>query len=371
MPPHFAQVESWMRPRILACLPKNQREWVDLRAQTGVVDPSHALLYYLYKTFAPGSPGEKDILLRRGLNPNVCTNTAPAQIELMRWRADVRRLHSLGCLPPDIMMSYRALESIFGAVFDKAEPQLHMRWIQMKNRLGLPHLVTPAAFREVSEFADAELSALVLLGGSSFNPGLPLTDNQKARQQQIKDGERQRAAKAAAAMKAATAAAATSALSTSVEQGSQPTAARLSSPLSPWAQHCTFWQKGECKRGVSCHFHHAGFPVEEKRCFICKSTEHSSKDCTCPGGGADPEKDKHWSEYRVRRKQAEEAGKIGKGSKGKGGGKKGGNGKTKGNQGKEHTGKGPTASACVDLARAAAASGVHRVFPRDCVALDS
>ena len=65
---------------------------------------------------------------------------------------------------PDLSMSYRALESIFGIVFDKAEPQLHMRWIQLKNTLGLPHLVTLEAFKEVSEFADAELSAFVLLG---------------------------------------------------------------------------------------------------------------------------------------------------------------------------------------------------------------
>ena len=52
-------------------------------------------------------------------------------------------------------MSYRALESIFGIVFDKAEPQLHMLWIQLKNRFGLPHLVTLEAFKEVFEFADA------------------------------------------------------------------------------------------------------------------------------------------------------------------------------------------------------------------------
>eukprot|EP00959_Pyramimonas_sp_CCMP1952_P080159 1675675-Pyramimonas_sp.AAC.1 len=43
LPPQHAQVESWMRPRILACLPKTQREWVDLRAQAGVVDMSHTL----------------------------------------------------------------------------------------------------------------------------------------------------------------------------------------------------------------------------------------------------------------------------------------------------------------------------------------
>lgn len=180
IPPQFAQVESWMRPRILACLPKSQRDWVDLRAQTGVVDQSNVLVFYLYKLFVPRSPGEKDNLLKRVLNPPVCTHASSAQIELMRWSADVRRLIALGCLPPDLSMSYRALESIFSVVFDKNEPQLHLRWIQPKNRLGLPHIISPEAFREVSEFADAELSALVLMGGSSHNPGLPLTDNQKS-----------------------------------------------------------------------------------------------------------------------------------------------------------------------------------------------
>ena len=303
LPPQLTQIESWMRPRILASLPKTQRDWVDLRAQAGVSDKSNTLVYYLYKFFAPGSPTDKDSLLRKVLNPNVCTNAASAQIELMRWRTDVQRLKALGCMPPDIMMSYRALESIFGTVFDKAEPQLHMRWIMLKNRLGLPHIVTPESFKAVSEFADAELSALVLLGGTALNPGLPLTDNQKARQLQLKEAEKKRAARAAGSQETPSA-------------GVQPPmAARLSSPLSPWAQPCTSWQKGVCNRGVSCHFHHPGFPVEEKKCFICKSSAHSSKECTCPGGGADPEKDKHWGEYRTRRTQAEEAGKIGKGKK--------------------------------------------------------
>ena len=200
-----------MCPRILATLPKNQREWVDLRAQTGVVDQSNTLIYYLYKVFAPGSPGEKDTLLRKVLNPNVCTHPQAAQIELMRWRNDVKRLNALGCMPPDLMMSYRALESIFTAVFDKAEPQVNQRWLMLKNRLNLPHMITPDAFQQVSDFADAELSALVLLGGSSLKTGLPLTDNQKARANQAKDNEK----KGAAAAKAALAAASTASAPTS------------------------------------------------------------------------------------------------------------------------------------------------------------
>ena len=259
-------------------------------------------------------------------------------------------------------MSYRALESIFGIVFDKAEPQLHMRWTQLNNRLGLPHLVTLEAFKEVFEFADAELSALVLLGGTSLNPGLPLTENQKTRQLQLKENEKKRAAKASGALPAS-------------EPPPPPQAARLSSPLSSWAQPCTNLQKGECKRGVSCHFHHAGFPIEEKRCFICKSPEHSSKECGCPGGGADPQKDKNLEEYRARRKQAEEIGKTDKGKKGKGKGKgkdkSKDNGKDKGQKGKNDKAAEANAKACVDPERAAAAGNSQGLFRRNCVALDS
>ena len=136
-----------MRPRILACLPKIIRDLVDLRATAGAVESSHILLYYLFKSFAPGSPNEKDGLLRKVLNPNVCTQPQSAQLELMRWRSDVLRLKALGCMPLDMTLSYRALESFFGVVFDKAEPQLHMRWIQLKNQFGLLHTITQTAFK--------------------------------------------------------------------------------------------------------------------------------------------------------------------------------------------------------------------------------
>ena len=372
IPPQFVQVESWLRPRILACLPRTQREWVDLRAQQGLVDPSNVLLFYAYKFFAPGSPDERDSLIRRVLNPSVCAHPGSAQIEHIRWRADIRRLSALGCYPPDLMLSYRALESIFSNVFDRAEPQLNLRWNQLKNKLGLPHLITPQALSEVSRFADTELSALVILGGSSLNPGLPLTDNQKARQLQIKESDKKRAAAVKAPAPAPT-------------PENTPTgavAARLSSPLSNWAPPCHNWTRGECTRGVSCHFHHVGIPVDQKRCFICGSSQHVSGDCSCPGGGKDPKKDENWQDYRERRKQAEEAGKVGKGSTGKGPKGKGkgkGKGKTKSKDGgytKPDAGKGKNlpeqAKACLDLARAAAVDAEASArFPKDGVALDS
>ena len=99
-----------------------------------------------------------------------------------------------------------------------------------------------------------------------------------------------------------------------------------------------------------------------------------SGDCPCPGGGKDPKKDEHWQEYRERRKKAEEAGKVEKGSKRKGKGK--GKSKGKDSKTKPDTAKGgdqpQQAKACLDLARAAAVDAdVSARFPRDGVALDS
>ena len=208
-------------------------------------------------------------------------------------------------------MSYRAMESIFSVIFDKAEPQLHLLWIQLKNQLGLPHIVTPQAFRIVSEFADSELAALVLTGGTSQNPGLPLTENQKKRLQDFNDKEKkQRAAKSTDA----------SAGPPSTARQA-PIAARLSSTMSSWATICRSWQAGKCERGISCHFQHDGCDLDKKLCFICKSSEHGSKECKCPGGGLDPQKDKHWEEYRARKAKALEDNpfaKVKSGDKGKG-----------------------------------------------------
>ena len=115
--------------------------------------------------------------------------------------------------------------------------------------------------------------------------------------------------------------------------------------------------------------------MEQKRCFTCKSPEHSSKERTCPGGGADPQKDKHWEEYRARKlkagdypsdKQPPAAAGNGQKGKGKGKSKSKRKGKDKGQKGKD-----PTSKACVDPERAAAAGGSNGSFPRNCVALGS
>eukprot|EP00959_Pyramimonas_sp_CCMP1952_P390066 8174435-Pyramimonas_sp.AAC.1 len=101
MPAPWLQIEAWIRPRILETLPKDIREWVALRARSGRVGPSHVLLFYLMKAFAPGGADEKVFLTNSILNPNVCSQPRAAQVELLKWKENLRRSAALGCSPPD------------------------------------------------------------------------------------------------------------------------------------------------------------------------------------------------------------------------------------------------------------------------------
>ena len=149
-PEPWLQLESWMRPKLLEVLPKHVRDWVDMRAKQGLVDASHVLLFYLMKTFSPGGAEEKITLTNAIHNPLVCANPRSAQVELLKWKDNLLRSQQLGCPPPDLLFAYRAMESIFSAVFDKAEPQLNIRWVNLRNHLGLPHVITLDALRQVS-----------------------------------------------------------------------------------------------------------------------------------------------------------------------------------------------------------------------------
>ena len=109
-------------------------------------------------------------------------------------------MHQLGLIAPDISQTYPAMVSIFGEVFDRAEPQLNLKWLQLKNVLGLPHKVDLNALEQIARFAEVELNALSLMGGpAGQNTGLPRTDNQKMRDQQLKNGEKKKAADGRAA----------------------------------------------------------------------------------------------------------------------------------------------------------------------------
>ena len=281
-------------------------------------------------------------------------------MELIKWKEAIRRLAELNKAPPDLMLTYRAMESIFSVVIDKAEPQPHARWMPLKNEFGRPHSISQLAVEKVAAFADAALGALALIGNSNQNPGLPLTDNQKARSVQIKDADKKRAA--AAKVKAEP---------PPVTNPEQPKAAAVikkSATCSMWAKPCNDWAKtGECSRGISCLFAHPGFNTTQNRCITCGKKNHSSKECTAPGGGAGPNRDAVWTEYRKCKKANAPAGKGG------GKGDKGGKGKGKGQGGgKGGKGKDAKAKAAVDYEVSRASAAVTpAAFPRLGIGLDS
>ena len=283
MPRAWEQLDSWMRPKLLDAVPSVIREWVSMRARQGRTDESHIIVFWVVKQFGPGNAEEQVALNGNILNPHVCTNPRAAQLELLKWKENVRRVAELNIAPPPMLLCYRGMESIFSAVFDKAEPMLHARWIALKNQLGLPYRVDGSAIEAVHAFADAELGALILQGNSQLNPGLPLTENQRNRQSQIKDADKKRAslAKAKAGPQQPTKPA----------QPDTTAAGRVpgtSATTSMWAKPCKSWEStGTCSRGISCFYAHKGFPVSENRCITCGRTRHSNKECKAPGGGAD------------------------------------------------------------------------------------
>ena len=146
--------------------------------------------------------------------------------------------------------------------------------------------------------------------------------NKETRPNQMREGEKPRAA----AVMAQLGTDSKVQLPTQAHQFPAPAAGvRLSSTTSRWAKPCNNWtNSGTCSRGIGCLFAHAGVPVTGLRCFTCGRKNHLSKECTAPGGGADPNREAVWADHRKRK----EAGSLSKGrSKGKDKGGKGKGGK--------------------------------------------
>ena len=59
-------------------------------------------------------------------DPKACANARAAQLELIKWRDNIRRLMELKLQSPPLITSYCAMESIFIAVFGKADADLHV-----------------------------------------------------------------------------------------------------------------------------------------------------------------------------------------------------------------------------------------------------
>ena len=196
LPIKFIQVDAWLQPKLLEAIPAQTKTHIESRARTGQVDESHLVLFWVLKQFVPGGIEEQLALIQCVRNPKCCYNARPAQLELMRWKESIRRMIDLELPPIPLFEAYMALSSIFSGVFEKADQQLNLRWVQLQNDLGLPHQISGMTLTKVSAFAEQELGALALLPNANSNTGLPFTDNQKAHPAQKSASDKKRAAAA-------------------------------------------------------------------------------------------------------------------------------------------------------------------------------
>ena len=130
LPSQWEQLDAWVRPKLVDACPGDVKDWVIMRAGQGYVDDSHVVLFYLFKTFGPGGAEEKILIQQNILNPKVCTNAKAAQIELIKWEEHLKRNSELDLSPPDPLLAYRAMESIFLGVFDKADAMLQLDYVE-------------------------------------------------------------------------------------------------------------------------------------------------------------------------------------------------------------------------------------------------
>ena len=94
-------------------MPKEIKDLIEVRAHLGTFDETHVVVFIIMKQFAPESAEEKVQVISKVLNPNVCTNAKSAIAELQMWKENIRRCTELGLHPPDLLLAYRAMESIF------------------------------------------------------------------------------------------------------------------------------------------------------------------------------------------------------------------------------------------------------------------
>jgi hypothetical protein len=192
----MSTMEDWLRPKLVACLPKETQDWITQRVQQGRLDSTPNVLFDLFKRFGPGGPRERAQLIQYIINPKPQQVAKGAQTELNRWMDSVRRCIIFKISAPDKYQGYVAMESIFSNLFERAEPQLNFRWISLRNDLSLPSILKQGVFQTMYTRAYQELSQLIILGGSSLNPGLPLTDHQRTHRKQQQEGDKKRAAAA-------------------------------------------------------------------------------------------------------------------------------------------------------------------------------
>ena len=355
VPPRYRWVENFFKDKVVATLPQRLQQEHRGEHRAGNRTAVHGLLCELLKLHQPGGMSEKQEVETKLRSPNICSDAGAALREVRAWQSATRRAWELGMQLPEAGFLFAAATSIYKNIFESAQCSsfLHAKWVNKWNSID-PAMGNKVDYDDVismNTFAYGELQQIHLSGGSSSATGLPLTQAELRRKKEteVKEKEKKAAEKANWV---------TDKFNKNPAGGNRPAhvegaggkkgggkAKSISTTTSSWAGPCTFWHsaKGECTRGVGCKFKHTGFPMFDssgtmvKRCVTCGSSAHTHKECTRPGGGADPEHDKHWEEYRKRKaeqaqQQPQQPGEKG-GDKGKGKGGRKGKGKGKGKGG--------------------------------------
>ena len=139
----------------------------------------------------------------------------------------------------------------------------------MEQMWRYPHVLSHEGLRAINEFAEAELTAMIIIGKISGSSGLPLTDTQKRRAKGERDAEKRKKTEEKTPTNHAAA----------VKIGGE----KYSNTHAVWAPPCKYWkEKGICWRGIACNFRHEGFKIDENgklvdRCFVCGRSGHPTK----------------------------------------------------------------------------------------------
>eukprot|EP00959_Pyramimonas_sp_CCMP1952_P304898 6381430-Pyramimonas_sp.AAC.1 len=88
--PKWRQLETWIKPKLIACLPQLLKKQLTQRGVQGICDETQDILYLVLKTCCPGAAGEKSAVLKQLTNPTPCSKPESALAELQRFWAAAR-----------------------------------------------------------------------------------------------------------------------------------------------------------------------------------------------------------------------------------------------------------------------------------------
>ena len=170
-PPRYLWLENFFKDKVMLAMPQRIQKEHRGDERAGNPTSTHGLLCQLLMVNNPGDISEKDDVIKKLINPNVCSNASAALAELRNWQAAARRAREIGLAVPDISILLRACVGIYKHVFESSSCNifLNARWIQTYNRID-PHRGANLRIEDVeaiNNFARAELYALAIANESA------------------------------------------------------------------------------------------------------------------------------------------------------------------------------------------------------------